>query len=279
MWDKVKNQAELILAVTCCIFWVIGFILDLAFGLEHIATALFIGTYLTGGFFKTKEGLEALFKEKEFSTDFLMIIAAVGAAAIGYWEEGAMLIAIFAVSGALETYTFNKSHKEISALMDLQPEEALLINDGGSGVIVPVADLKIGDVILIKPGDRVPADGAISEGITNLDEAAITGESIPVEKTLGDDVFAGTVNLRSSVEVEITKPSSETLFQKIIQMVQNAQSEKSPSQLFLEKYEGVYVKGVLIGTILLVLVLSLVFGWEWSRAIHRRIVMLVVASP
>jgi len=279
MFEKLKNQAELVLAITCCVFWVVGFILDLAFGLENIATALFIGTYLTGGFFKTKEGLEALFKEKEFSTDFLMVIAAVGAAAIGYWEEGAMLIAIFAVSGALETYTFNKSHKEISALMDLQPEEALLITDNREGVVVAVADLKIGDVILIKPGDRVPADGKISVGVTNLDEAAITGESIPIEKSLGDDVFAGTVNMRSSIEVEITKPSSETLFQKIIQMVQNAQSEKSPSQLFLEKYEGVYVKGVLIGTVVLVLVLSLVFGWEWSRAIHRGIVMLVVASP
>jgi len=279
MFEKLKNQAELVLAIICCICWVVGFIIDKAFGLENIAIFLFIGTYLTGGFFKTKEGLEALFKEKAFSTDFLMVIAAVGAAIIGYWEEGAMLIAIFAVSGALETYTFNKSHKEISALMDLQPEEALLITDDREGVVVPVADLKIGDVILIKPGDRVPADGTISEGVTNLDEAAITGESIPVEKTLGDDVFAGTVNLRSSIEVKITKPSSETLFQKIIQMVQNAQSEKSPSQLFLEKYEGIYVKGVLIGTVVLVLVLALVFGWEWSRAIHRGIVMLVVASP
>ena len=283
MFGKLKEQMELVLSAICCVFWVVGFVLGGPPGLEPIsetvAMAFFIGTYLTGGLFKTKEGLEALVKEKEFSTDFLMIIAAIGAAAIGYWEEGAMLIAIFAVSGALETYTFNKSHKEISALMDLQPEEALLINDNLEGVVVPVANLKVGDLILIKPGDRVPADGRIKEGVTNLDEAAITGESMPVEKTLGDDVFAGTVNLRSSIKVEITKPSSETLFQKIIQMVQNAQSEKSPSQLFLEKYEGIYVKGVLVGTFVLVMILMLLFGWESGSAIHRGIVMLVVASP
>ena len=275
MWAKVKGQMELTLAAICCISWIVGMVLDKAFGLEIVGLVLFIIAYLTGGFFKMKEGLTDLIVEKAFSTDFLMIIAAIGAAAIGYWEEGAMLIAIFAVSGALETYTFEKSHKEISALMDLQPEEALLI----CGTVVPVAELKIGDVILIKPGDRVPADGEISEGVTNLDEAAITGESMPVEKTLGDNVFAGTVNLRSSIEVKITKPSSETLFQKIIQMVQNAQSEKSPSQLFLEKYEGLYVKGVLIGSVLLVVILGLVFSWDWGRAVHRGIVMLVVASP
>jgi len=278
MFEKIKKQLELILAITCSVCWVFGFIFDKFIGNESIGIAFFVFAYLTGGFLKTKESVTALVKEKDFSVDFLMMIAAVGAAIIGYWEEGAMLIAIFAVSGALETYTSNKSHKEISALMDLQPEEALLISEGREK-IVSVSDLQIGDVILIKPGDRVPADGKISVGATTLDEAAITGESIPVEKTIDSDVFAGTVNLRSSVEVTITKPSGETLFQKIIQMVQNAQSEKSPSQLFLEKYEGIYVKGVLIGAILLSVILALGFGWTWSDATRRSIVLLVVASP
>jgi len=278
MFEKLKNQLELVLAITCCVCWAIGFIFDMLVGNESIGIAFFIFAYLTGGFLKTKESVTSLIKERDFSVDFLMMIAAIGAAIIGYWEEGAMLIAIFAVSGALETYTFNKSHKEISALMDLQPEEALLISNGEEKVVT-ACDLQVGDIILIKPGDRVPADGRISVGATNLDEAAITGESIPTEKTIDDEVFAGTVNLRSSIEVTITKPSSETLFQKIIQMVQNAQSEKSPSQLFLEKYEGIYVKGVLIGAILLSVILALVFGWTWSDATRRSIVLLVVASP
>jgi len=277
MLKKIKDQLEMVLAVICAICWVVGFIFDLT-GFETVGVIFFIGAYLSGGFLKTKESLEALIKECEFSVDFLMMIAAICAAIIGYWEEGAMLIAIFAISGALETYTFNKSHKEISALMDLQPEEATLFLDGVEK-IVSVSELTIGDIILIKPGDRVPADGVIVYGATNLDEAAITGESIPVEKTNEDDVFAGTVNLRSSVQVKITKPSSETLFQKIIQMVQNAQSEKSPSQLFLEKYEGIYVKGVLIGAVGLAVILTLVFGWSVSDAARRAIVLLVVASP
>jgi len=277
MLEKMKPQQELILAILCWLCLAVGWILSLS-GFPVASIIFYVFAYLTGGFLKTKESVTALIKDKEFSVDFLMMIAAIGAATIGYWEDGAMLIAIFAMSGALETYTFNKSHKEISALMDLQPEEALLISEGRE-VVVAVCDLQIGDVILIKPGDRVPADGKISVGRTNLDEAAITGESIPTEKSVGDDVFAGTVNLRGSIEVLITKPSGETLFQKIIQMVQNAQSEKSPSQLFIERYEGVYVKSVLIVVILMFILPPYLLSWSWNTTFYRALVMLVVASP
>jgi Cd2+/Zn2+-exporting ATPase len=278
MLQKFKDQQELIFAILCAICIAVGWMSRIA-RFEAVSIIFFVLDYLTGGFLKTKESVIALIKEKEFSVDILMMVAALAAAIIGYWEEGAMLIAIFAISGALETYTFNKSHKEISALMDLQPEEALLITDGREGKIVSVKDLVIGDVILIKPGDRVPADGRISVGATNLDEAAITGESIPLEKGVGDDVFAGTVNLRGSIEVTITKPSDETLFQKIINMVQHAQSEKSPSQLFIEKHEGVYVKGVLIVVALMLIVPPLMLDWSWNATIYRALVLLVVASP
>ena len=277
MLEKFKRQQELILAILCWICLAVGWIFSLT-GFSIVSIIFYVFAYLTGGFLKTKESVTALIKEREFSVDFLMMIAALGAAAIGYWEDGAMLIAIFAMSGALETYTFNKSHKEISALMDLQPEEALLVSEGREDV-VSVCDLQIDDVILIKPGDLVPADGKISVGATNLDEAAITGESIPTEKSVGDDVFAGTVNLRGSIEVTITKPSGETLFQKIIQMVQNAQSEKSPSQLFIERYEGVYVKSVLIIVILMFILPPYLFNWSWNTTFYRALVMLVVASP
>jgi len=278
MREKFKSQQELILAIICGICLGIGWVFRFT-GLEIISIIFFVLAYLTGGFLKTKESITALIKEKEFSIDILMMVAAVAAAMIGYWEEGAMLIAIFAMSGALETYTFNKSHKEISALMDLQPEAALLITDSRDTKIVPVESLEIGHLILVKPGDRVPADGRIRVGATNLDEAAITGESIPVEKGEGDDIFAGTVNLRGSIEVEITKPSSETLFQKIINMVQNAQSEKSPAQLFIEKYEGLYVKGVLVLVVLMLIIPPFLLGWYWNMTIYRALVMLVVASP
>jgi len=275
--EKLKRQQEIILTVACAVSLIIGWVFRFA-GIEVLSIIFFILAYLTGGFVKTKESVLALIKEREFSVDILMMVAAIAAAFIGYWEEGAMLIAIFAISGALETYTFNKSHKEISALMELQPEEALRVSKGKEERI-SVKDLEINDVILIKPGDRVPADGKISTGATNLDEAAITGESVPVEKGIGDDVFAGTVNLRGSIEVTITKKSDETLFQKIIQMVQSAQNAQSPSQLFIEKYEGIYVKGVFLIVLLMLLIPPFVFSWTWSATIYRALVLLVVASP
>src|SRR5690606_36269921 len=156
------------------------------------------------------------------------------------------LIFIFSLSGALETYAMNRSHREISALMDLQPEEAWLVRGNFEPMKVPVSSLTVGDHLLIKPSERIPADGEIIKGASSIDESAITGESIPVAKGIGDEVFAGTINLNGTITINMTKPNSETLFQKIITLVQSAQSEKSPSQLFIEKFEGNYVKGVLI---------------------------------
>ena len=208
----------------------------------------------------------------------LMILAAIGSAIIGYWTEGAILIFIFALSGALETYTMNKSHREISALMDLQPEEALRVTNGLSEKVA-VSKLIIGDHILVKPGERVPADGKIIDGRTNIDQAAITGESIPVTKSVGDEVFAGTVNLRGIITIEMTKPSSDTLFQKIITLVQSAQSEKSPSQLFIERFEGTYVKVVLAVVALMMFVPHFALGWSWTETFYRAMILLVVASP
>src|SRR5699024_11105981 len=147
---------------------------------------------------------------------------------IGYWTEGAILIFIFALSGALETYTLNKSNKEISSLMKLQPEEALLITETGEKT-VPISELAVNDTILVRASERIPADGVVIEGTTAVDESTITGESIPVEKALEQEVFAGTVALDGTISVKITKPASETLFQKIIELVQTAQEEKSPS--------------------------------------------------
>lgn len=207
-----------------------------------------------------------------------MIVAAIGSASIGYWTEGAVLIFIFSVSGALETYTMNKSQKEISSLMDLQPEEAWRITNGNLER-VPVSSLNIGDLIIVKPGERIPSDGRIVKGSSSVDESAITGESMPVTKQLGEEVFAGTVNINGSITVEITKRSNETLFQKIIELVQSAQSEKSPSQLFIEKFEGRYVKVVLAVVLLMMFLPHYLFGWSWNETFYRAMVLLVVASP
>jgi Zn2+/Cd2+-exporting ATPase len=276
-FEKIKPHAELIASALCGVLILTGWLLEIA---DHRTTAIivYVLSFIIGGYAKAKEGIEETISNKELNVEMLMIFAAIGSAIIGYWTEGAILIFIFAVSGALETYTMNKSYKEISSLMNLQPEEALRIYRGIEQR-VHVSELIVGDQILIKPGERVPSDGKILKGITNIDEAAITGESIPVTKNIDDNVFAGTVNMTGSITVEITKPNSETLFQKIIQLVQNAQSEKSPSQLFIEKFEGTYVKVVLAVVALMMVLPHYILGWGWTETFYRAMILLVVASP
>ncbi|HJF32556.1 MAG TPA: cadmium-translocating P-type ATPase [Sporosarcina psychrophila] len=248
-------------------------------GIETLSVPLYIIAFLIGGFAKAKEGIEETIKHKELNVEMLMIFAAIGSALIGYWAEGAILIFIFALSGALETYTLNKSHKEISSLMALQPEEAWLIQEDGMEIKVPTSSLTLGSILLVKPGERVPVDGSITFGTSSIDMSAINGESIPVTKDIGDELFAGTVNLSGAIQMKMTKPSSETLFQKIITLVQSAQSEKSPSQQFIERFEGTYVKVVLIAVLVMMILPHYLFGWEWTTTFYRAIVLLVVASP
>ncbi len=274
---RIEPYIELGFALFSGILILTGWILA---KLDQQAASVFfyILAYVIGGYFKAKEGITDTVQNKTLNVELLMVLAALGSAIIGYWEEGAILIFIFALSGALETYTMSKSRKEISALMSLQPEEAWLIKDGKE-VKVAVEKLQVGDHIFVKPGERIPADGCVIKGRTSVDQAAITGESIPVGKGLNDGVFAGTVNISGSITVEITKPSSETLFQKIITLVQNAESQKSPSQQFIDRFEGTYVKLVLAIVSLMLFLPHYIFGWSWNETFYRAMVLLVVASP
>ncbi|SDN59215.1 heavy metal translocating P-type ATPase [Bacillus sp. OK048] len=277
LWERIKANGELIAAIVCGVFIFLGWLLQRE-GFEVPSVLLFLLAFVIGGYAKAKEGIEETIANKELNVEMLMVLAAIGSAIIGYWIEGAILIFIFSLSGALETYTMNKSHKEISSLMELQPEEALCVTNGMEER-VHVSELKIGDFILIKPGERVPSDGKIVKGMTTVDEAAITGESIPVSKGNQDEVFAGTVNLNGSITVEIIRPANETLFQKIIELVQSAQSEKAPSQLFIEKFEGTYVKVVLAVVAVMMFLPHYLLGWSWVETLYRAMVLLVVASP
>jgi Zn2+/Cd2+-exporting ATPase len=277
VWEQLKPHMELLAAIVSGILIFFGWLYSKP-EMTGISITFYILAYIIGGFAKAKEGIEETIENKELNVEMLMVLAAIGAAIIGYWTEGAILIFIFAMSGALETYTSNKSHKEISALMELQPEEALRITDGKEEK-VHVSKLTVGDLILVKPGERVPADGIIIKGETTIDESAITGESMPVQKEMDSEVFAGTVNINGSVTIQVTKPSSETLFQKIIQLVQSAQSEKSPSQLFIEKFEGQYVKIVLLVVFVMMFLPHYLLGWSWTDTFYRAMILLVVASP
>ncbi|WAA13852.1 heavy metal translocating P-type ATPase [Fervidibacillus halotolerans] len=275
--EKFAPYIELAAALFSGVLIVLGWLFG-KFDYSTASVVTYLAAYVIGGYAKAKEGILSTIEDKRLNVELLMFLAAIGSAIIGYWTEGAILIFIFAVSGALETYTMSKSRKEISALMELQPEEACLLKDGKE-IIVPVKQLQVGDYILVRPGERIPADGKIVKGLTNIDESAITGESIPVSKGIGEEVFAGTVNGKGSIKVEITKPSSETLFQKIIELVQNAESEKSPSQQFIERFEGIYVNTVLLIVAIMMFLPHYLFGWSWNETIYRALVLLVVASP
>ncbi|MFQ3543963.1 heavy metal translocating P-type ATPase [Halobacillus rhizosphaerae] len=275
--SNLREHGELIAALLSGLLILFAWLSDGRI-LPSATVTLYLSAFVIGGFAKAKEGIEETVYAKELNVEMLMILAAIGSAAIGYWTEGAILIFIFALSGALETYTMNRSQKEISSLMNLQPEEALKILDNDYK-LVSVQDLQIGDRVLIKPGERVPSDGKIVKGQTSIDESAITGESVPVSKETNEEVYAGTVNINGSITVEITKTSDDTLFQKIIQMVQSAQSEKSPSQLFIERFESTYVKVVLLVVAIMLFLPHFLFGWSWMDTIYRAMILLVVASP
>lgn len=277
LYMRIKEHIELIAAILS------GLIILITWSLEHLLSptwwvALHLLAFVIGGYAKAKEGITETIKNKDLNVEMLMILAAIGSAAIGYWTEGAILIFIFALSGALETYTLNKSHKEISSLMALQPEEATLIKDHQLKV-VPLSQLRVGDHLLVRASERIPTDGIIIKGESAIDESAITGESIPVTKKYHDEVYAGTVALDGTITIEMTTPTEETLFQKIINMVQSAQQEKSPSQLFIERFEGAYVKIVLVVVMIMMFLPYFLFGWSLTESIYRAMILLVVASP
>ncbi|QCR33777.1 heavy metal translocating P-type ATPase [Lysinibacillus sp. SGAir0095] len=276
--ENIKEHGELIAAIGSGLIILLAWRME-STGLSTASVIAYLTAFVIGGYAKAKEGVLDTIQNKNLNVELLMILAAIGSAIIGYWTEGAILIFIFALSGALETYAMNKSHREISSLMNLQPEEAWLVRGGFEPIKVAVSSLRVGDHLLIKPGERIPADGQIFKGTSSIDESAISGESMPVTKQASDEVYAGTVNLNGTLTIKMTKPNSESLFQKIITLVQSAQSEKSPSQQFIERFEGTYVKFVLFMVFLMLFLPHFLLGWDWTTTFYRAMVLLVVASP
>ncbi|ENH98003.1 heavy metal-transporting P-type ATPase [Gracilibacillus halophilus YIM-C55.5] len=278
LWHICWMHRELIAALFSGVLILLAWLLH--DNLSNLAWHIFIlSAFVIGGYAKAKEGITETIQNRTLNVELLMIIAAIGAASIGYWTEGAILIFIFALSGALETYTENKNEKEMETLMNLQPEEARLVINEHQERMISVSKLKIGDQIWVKAGERIPADGKITKGETTVDESALTGESIPLSKSTNEEVYGGTMNQNSSIMIEITTLPKETIFQKIIHLVQSAQNAKSPSQLFIERFENTYVKVVLITVAVMMILPHFLFGWTWTDTIYRAMILLVVASP
>ncbi|MGA9466489.1 MAG: heavy metal translocating P-type ATPase [Exiguobacterium marinum] len=273
------EHIELIMALISGVLIVLAYITETQEGAPWIHVSLYLSAFFIGGYAKAKEGISDTIETKSLNVELLMIIAAIGAASIGYWMEGAILIFIFALSGALETYTMNKNERALESLMELQPEQATRLTTPDKLEVVHIDDLKVGDLIYVRPGERIPVDGKIVKGSASVEEAAITGESVPVDRQVGEDVFGSSVNLNGVLTIEVTKLATETLFQKIIQMVQQAQEEKSPSAQFIDRYEGRYVQIVLISVTAIILLGPFFTSWSLETSIYRGMILLVVASP
>src|SRR5690606_8532267 len=219
-------------------------------------------------------------KERRLSIDFLMGAAAVGAALVGSPLEGAVLIFLFSLSKALEAYAMGRTRHAIAGLMELRPEEATLADEQGRDVgRIPVDELVPGQLILIRPGERIAADGRVRSGVTEVDQAAITGESVPVRKSANDEVYAGTINQSGSLVVEVTRPAGETMLAKIVRLVEEAREERAPAQHFIDRFAHPYTLLVVAGAAVAASVPPLLFGVEWGDAFYRAMTLLVVASP
>ncbi|WP_024366868.1 heavy metal translocating P-type ATPase [Arthrobacter sp. TB 26] len=238
----------------------------------------YLACYAAGGWEPALSGLRAL-REKTLDVDLLMIVAAIAAAAIGQVFDGALLIVIFATSGALEALVTQRTADSVSSLLGLAPERATRLLDGtGPEEEVNTADLQVGDVILVRPGERIGADGTVIRGVSEVDQAAMTGESVPVIRREGDEVLSGTVNGSGALSVRVAKAAKDSVVSRIVTLVEEASATKAKTQLFIEKVEQRYSVGVIVAT-LLVFFLPLSLGESLDAALLRAITFMIVASP
>ncbi|MEU6546421.1 heavy metal translocating P-type ATPase [Streptomyces sp. NPDC046859] len=264
-------------AATALVLFLIALPLYLAGAPAWAWGPLFALTYATGGWEPGWAGLQAL-KEKTLDVDLLMVVAALGAAAIGQVLDGALLIVIFATSGALEAIATARTADSVRGLLDLAPTTATRLADDGSEETVPTEQLGVGDTILVRPGERIGADGRVLDGASDVDQATITGEPLPVAKQEGDEVFAGTLNGTGALRVKVERDPSNSVIARIVAMVEEASETKAPTQLFIEKVEQRYSIGMVAATIAL-FALPLLFGAALQPTLLRAMTFMIVASP
>ncbi len=271
--DKLEVVFTIINASTGLAAWI-----GAMAGLNPIIVGiLYAISYTTGGYFGVVASINAL-REKSINVDMLMLLAALGAAFVGSPAEGAMLLFLFSLSNTLQTFAMDRSRKAIEKLLDLRPSIAT-VRRGSRLVTLPIEQLTLGDVVIVRPGERFPIDGEIISGETEADQATITGESMPVHKVTGDSVFASTMNGTGSVEIRVTRLTKDTTLARIVQMVEDAQSNKATTQRMLDKFENYYAIFVLGAAILLIFIPWLVLGDDFQISFYRAMTWLVVASP
>ncbi|WP_411842711.1 heavy metal translocating P-type ATPase [Salinicoccus sp. HZC-1] len=260
------------------LFMLLGFALIIINdGQNAITTGTFLISIIIGGYQMFWTGINNLSKLR-FDMKTLMTIAVIGAALIGEWPEAAVVVVLFAVSESLERYSMEKARASIQSLMEIAPNTAVIKTPAGNKEL-PVEDVRIGDIMIIKPGDKLSMDGVIQSGSTNINQAAITGEALPAPKSAGDDVFAGTLNQSGYLEVEVTKNNEDTTLAKIIQLVEEAQQERAPAQHFVDQFAKYYTPAIMVAALLVAIIPPLLFGASWATWVYQGLAVLVVGCP
>ncbi len=273
------RNPELVRSLSAGALLAMGFFGEQFFGwLPTVALGFYLAAYALGGYDLARHTVPTVLRGR-FDVEFLMVLGAVGAGLLGQWAEGAFLLFLFSFGHALEGFALDSARNAIGALGKLTPKVARIKSDNGSEIEVPVEQIQIGQIAIVRPGDRLPVDGIISAGRSAIDQSPITGESVPVEKEVGETVFAGTINGDGALEIEVTKLSSDSTISRVLEMVEEAQSQKAPSQTFTDKFEKIFVPCVL-GVAFLAATMPPLLGWmDWRTAIFRAISTVVAASP
>ncbi len=271
------KRKENIVTALSLVFLLVGVVLSFQYAENYPPAIVFFAISIAiGGASMFRTGIKNLVRF-EFDMKTLMTIAIIGAVIIGEWREGAVIVFVFAVSEALEAYSMNKARQSIQALMDIAPPSATVKRDGKQ-VELLTEEINVGDILLIKPGEKIAMDGEVLTGASTINQAAITGESVPVLKQQGDEVFAGTLNEEGALEVTVTKLVGDTAIAKIIHLVEDAQAEKAPSQKFVDRFAKYYTPGIMIIAVL-VAILPPLFGADWNTWIYQGLAVLVVGCP
>lgn len=244
---------------------------------SNLKVAICVIAIFLGGYYWGRKGIKELIEEKEIGIEILMMAATFGSAILGMWDEAAFLVFLYGIAEGLEEYTYAKTRHSIRKLLDFAPKEARIIKDGKE-ITIPAQELKVGDIFVVRPGESIPTDGIILKGSSSVNEAPVTGESIPVEKKEGMKVFAATVNQEGLLEVRATATFEDNTLARIIHLVEEAQEKKGRAQIFIERFGKIYSPIVLLSAILMVLIPAL-FGFSLSKWATRAVVLLVAAAP
>ncbi|HRQ75638.1 MAG TPA: cation-translocating P-type ATPase [Phycisphaerales bacterium] len=271
------NRLAFIFVIITFICMILGKVTETLDAPGWLAALSFLIAYLTGGMFAVQAAWQSL-RQWTIDVDLLMLLAALGAAYVGSPFEGALLLFLFSLSNVLQTYAMHRTRRAIHALMKLRPSQALT-RRGDQVQMLPIEQLELGDIVIVRPGESIPLDGVITEGESSIDESSLTGESIPVSKGAGREVFAATVNQTGGLEIKVTRLARDSTIARLIAMVEQAQSEKAKTQRFLDRFSQWYALSVICFTILLIALPPWLLDHDFGSSFYRAITVMVVASP